>query len=80
MSLFRRIIIIFASIGWIVPLCLSFWSIYSMIEVTWRLAAYRENFKGSWHPFWVADELFYFSMTWLAFVLIGWSIALTRKR
>ncbi len=67
MSLFRRCLVIFISIGWIVPLTFAFWP----------LALSDERWDGSLHPMIRPDRLFYFSMLWLAAVVAGWIWRLT---
>ena len=80
MRFIRRLLIILITVGWIAPLCASFWAIYGMIWLTFQVANGFEKFGPSWHPFSIADKLFYFSMAWLACVIIGWSVALTKER
>lgn len=74
-----RVLIVIGSVGWLVPLCASFWAIYRFIwDVVWPAAAFGKPYQSSWHPFSVADDLFYFSMGWLAVVLVCWTVHLTK--
>lgn len=80
MGFVKRALLVVVTIGWLVPLCASFWAIYRFIwDVVWPTAAFGKQYQASWHPFSVADYLFYFSMAWLALVLTGWAIFLTRR-
>jgi hypothetical protein len=80
MSMLRRILVTLATVGWLAPLCLSYWATYDFLwNVVWPAAAFDKPYMSPWHPFSFADELFYFSMLWLAAVLVGWSIFLTGR-
>lgn len=80
MGFAKRTLLVLATIGWLMPLCASFWAIYRFIwDVVWPAAAFGQHYQGSWHPFEIADDLFYFSMAWLALVLTGWTIYFTRR-
>ncbi len=79
MRIVRRILIILASVGWLVPLCASFAAIYHFLhDVVWPQAAWGQRFVYPFHPIEFADEAFYFSMAWLGAVIVGWTIRLTR--
>ena len=79
MRLLGRVLVVVGSVGWLVPLCASFWAIYRFIwDVVWPAAAFGKRYEYSWHPFNVADDLFYFSMARLAVVLLWWTVHLTR--
>lgn len=81
MGMMRRAFIVLATIGWLVPLCVSYWASHDFLwNHVWPAAALGQPSMRPWHPFDVADELFYFSIAWLATVLIGWSINLTATR
>jgi hypothetical protein len=81
MRLLRRILVVVGSVGWLAPLCVSFWAIYDYLcNVVWPKAAFGKEYYGSWHPVSFADELFYFSMGWLAVVLVCWTVHLTAPR
>ena len=78
MGIVRRIAIVCATVGWLVPLCLSYWATHDFLRnVVWPAAAFDQPSLNPWHPFDLADELFYVSALWLAGVLLAWSIALT---
>lgn len=80
MRLPLRVLIILLSIGWLVPLCLSFAATYDFLhDIVWPAAAFGQPSPWPWHLFEWADELFYFAMGWLALVVIGWCIFLTRQ-
>lgn len=77
----RCAFVVFATAGWLVPLCASYWATYDFLwNVVWPAAAFGKPYRAPWHPFSYADELFYLSMAWLAAVLIGWSFVLTGRK
>ena len=81
MSMFRRILVLLATVGWLAPLCLSYWATHDFLwNAVWPAAAFDQPYRRAWHPFAFADELFYFAMAWLAAVLIGWSLFLTGRQ
>ncbi len=81
MNILRRTLVIFTTLGWLAPLCASYWATYDFLHnVVWPAAAFDTPYMNPWHPFEFADELFYFSMLWLAAVLLGWSIVLTGRQ
>jgi hypothetical protein len=76
-----RLLIVALSVGWIVPLTMSFWAIYAFIwEVILPVVNQRQVPGLPWHPFDLADEFFYFSMAWLALAIPGWTLHLTRDK
>lgn len=80
MGIVRRTFIVLATVGWLVPLCVSYWAARDFLwNDVWPAAAFGKPSMKSWHPFDVSDELFYLSMIWLAAVQLGWSIALTGR-
>jgi hypothetical protein len=81
MKALSRVAVIFMTVGWIAPLCASFWATHDFIwNVVWPAAAYGKRYMAAWHPFDFAAQFFYFSMAWLACVLAGWAWFLTRPR
>ena len=80
MSIWRRSLVIIATVGWLLPLCVSYWASYDFLwNVVWPAAAFNKPYMAPWHPFSFADDLFYFAMLWLGSVLVGWSVALTGR-
>ncbi len=76
----RRALIVIATAGWLMPLCVSYWATHDFLwNAVWPAAAFDRPYMSSSHPFIYADELFYLSMVWLGAVLVGWSIALTGR-
>lgn len=76
----KRISIVLGSVGWIAPLCASFWATHDFLRnVVWMRANFGKEYPFPWHPFELADEAFYLSMAWLAVVIVGWAIHLTRE-
>lgn len=81
MGSIKRLLIVLGSVGWIAPLCASFWATHDFLwNVVWMRANFGKEYPYPWHPFDLADEAFYLSMAWLAVVIIGWAIHLTRTR
>ena len=68
------------SIGWIAPLCLSHWLTQRLVSDA-VIPAIRSGkvWVGSYDPLPHIDRLFYFSMAWLAAVIVGWSAYLTAR-
>ena len=80
MGIFKRGLVVVGSAGWLAPLCASYWATYDFIaNVAWPAAAFGKPYKAAWHPFDMADEVFYLSMLWLGAAVIGWSLVLTRR-
>jgi hypothetical protein len=75
----KRIATLLASIGWIAPLSLAFFIGRGFAWLTYQIATGQEV-PVPWHPFDLMSGLFYFAMLWLAVVIGGWTLWLTRHR
>jgi hypothetical protein len=79
MNPLRRCLIVLASIGWIAPLSLAYWSEHDfLINVLWPWVAWDKHWGGSFHPVDYAPRFFFISMAWLAVVITWWVWRLTR--
>jgi hypothetical protein len=77
MSKTKRILILLVSVGWIAPLSLAFAIGHGFAWLTYRIATAQAD-AVPWHPFELMSGLFYFAMLWVALVIGGWTVWLTR--
>lgn len=78
MKVWLRTLVIFGSVGWIMPLCIAFAIGRSFAWLTFRIAV-GTHIMVSWHPFQGIAVLFYGAMIWLAITIICWTFYLTKK-
>ena len=73
-----RAFIVLLSAGWIVPFCLAHWISQRLMSDA-IVPAVREGkvWVGAIDPLPYIDGLFYFSMAWLAAVIVAWCMHLT---
>jgi hypothetical protein len=75
----KRIGILLASVGWIAPLSLAFFIGHGFAWLTYKIAIGQAE-PVPLHPFDLMSALFYFAMLWLAVVIGGWTLWLTKGR
>jgi hypothetical protein len=75
----KRIVILLVSVGWIAPLSLAFFIGRGFAWLTYKIAVGQAD-AVPWHPFELISALFYSAMLWLALVISGWTLWLTRHR
>ena len=77
-----RLVLLFLSVGWLVPLALSIWAAYDFVwRVVWPVAAWKDGENvTTFHFFEWSDELFLVSMAWLAGIIIYWVLGATKRQ
>jgi len=77
-----RLVLLFLSVGWLVPFSLSIWAAYDFVwKVVWPMAAWKDGGNvTTFHLFEWSDELFLASVVWLAGVIIYWVLRVTKRQ
>ena len=78
----KRFGLIGFSVGWLAPFTYSIASAYDfLLRWVWPAAAYNDHSAMQpLHPFYIAANLLYVSVVWLAIVIVYWVLRATRDR
>lgn len=76
----KKIFLFVFSIGWLVPLYWSFFSLFEWLNTDVSMAIYKKPLQfGSFYAFYYARSLFFIAFFWLCLVVIYWSLRLIFK-
>ncbi len=77
----QKIFLFVFSIGWLVPLYWSFFSLFEWLNTDVSTAIYKKPLQfGSYYAFYHARSLFFVAFFWLCLVVIYWDLKLIFKK
>jgi hypothetical protein len=76
----KKIFLFIFSIGWLVPVYWSFYSLFEWLNTDVSTAIYKKPLQfGSYYAFYYARTLFFIAFFWLCLVVIYWGLRLVFK-